>query len=376
LFLGYEELSRKTSLVDIRALKNISILQGCHLYCVKDCHANTYIQNLIKYDVLPSYDRTDRCLHLINREEESSKVSSVVSVSKPDYVEKMPFKSLPPKGESKKSKKKKKRCKRREETVSSPKHVAPIIDYDNSDLDDVSMPVTYVSDHDWEKHSTFDIENLFGTNSENYKLNNCCTISTIHVPSNDDMFDEYALQNSRSLAYDDTKPLVYDGYDDEYNIFSSPIFKEKISYDYNMLPIFDDYGDENNYSIESAPTTIVHVGSINSFMHVAHERDVLSDSYVSSIHDATESYYERGKHDLMNLNNIEFPLFLLEFLKLYLFCLPMLFAFRFHDLSFYKTIFHKKRFRFKCVSYLLFDALSCFKFLYSAFALSSFMPPI
>jgi hypothetical protein len=55
----------------------------------------------------------------------------IVSVSKPDYVErmpfppkdyveKMPFKSLTPKGESKKSKKKKKkRCKRREETVSS-----------------------------------------------------------------------------------------------------------------------------------------------------------------------------------------------------------------------------------------------------------------
>jgi hypothetical protein len=172
---------------------------------------------------LPSYDRTNICFHLINREEESSKVSSVLSVSKPDYVEKMPFKSLPPKGGSKKSKKKKKkRSKRREEMVSSPKHVAPIIDYDNSNLDDVPMPVTYVSDHDWEKHSTFDIENLFGTDSKNYKVNNYCTISTIHVPSYDDMFDEYALQHSCSLAYDDTKPLVYDGYDDEYNIFSSP----------------------------------------------------------------------------------------------------------------------------------------------------------
>jgi hypothetical protein len=99
----------------------------------------------------------------------------------------MSFKSLPPKGESKKSKKKKKkkkknkRSKRREETVSFPKHIAPIINYDNSDLDDVLMPVTYVSDHDWEKHSTFDIENLFGINSENYEINNCCTISTIHV---------------------------------------------------------------------------------------------------------------------------------------------------------------------------------------------------
>jgi hypothetical protein len=63
-------------------------------------------------------------------------------------VEKMPFKSLPPKGESKKSMKKKKRSKRREDTVSSPKRYDPAIYYDNSDWDDVPMPVTYVSDHD------------------------------------------------------------------------------------------------------------------------------------------------------------------------------------------------------------------------------------
>jgi hypothetical protein len=44
------------------------------------------------------------------------------------------------------------------------------------------------------------------------------------VPSYDDMFDEYALRNSCSLACDDTKPLVYDGYDNEYNVFSSPTF--------------------------------------------------------------------------------------------------------------------------------------------------------
>jgi hypothetical protein len=113
---------------------------------------------------LPSYDRTNRCFYLINREEESSKVSSVASVSKPDYVEKMPFppkgyvekmpfKSLPPKGESKKSmkkkkkkKKKKKRSKRREDMVPSPKRYDPAIDYDNSDWDDIPMHVTYVSD--------------------------------------------------------------------------------------------------------------------------------------------------------------------------------------------------------------------------------------
>jgi hypothetical protein len=60
-----------------------------------------------------------------------------------------------------------------------------------------------------------------------------------------------------------------------------------------MPPIFDDYGDENNYFVEFAPTTIakndyVHVVSINSFMHVAHVKNVLCDNYiVNSIHDAT-----------------------------------------------------------------------------------------
>jgi hypothetical protein len=155
------------SLVDMSAFDINSILHGYHLYYVKDFHANTYIQNVIKDDALPKYDRTNMCFILINEKEESSKVSSVVSVDKPGYVEKLPFKPLPPKEEKKKKnkKKKKRRSKRREETVSSPKHVAPIIVFDEFELDDVLMPITYSSDHDWEKHATFDIENLFGTNS-------------------------------------------------------------------------------------------------------------------------------------------------------------------------------------------------------------------
>jgi hypothetical protein len=127
--LACEEISRKIALIDMNDVDINSTLHGCHLYCAKDCLANTYIQNLIKLHILPSYNRTDRCFYLINREEESSKVSSVVSVSKQEYVEKMSFKSLPPKGERKKSmKKKKKRSKRREDTVSSPKRYDPAID--------------------------------------------------------------------------------------------------------------------------------------------------------------------------------------------------------------------------------------------------------
>jgi hypothetical protein len=112
------------------------------------------------------------CFVLINEKEESSKVSSIVSDNKPGYVEKLPFKPLPLKEGKKKKKKKKKRSKRREEMVSSPKHVAPIIVFaDESELDDDHMHVTYSSDHDWEKHTTFDIENLLVTNSENDDIN-------------------------------------------------------------------------------------------------------------------------------------------------------------------------------------------------------------
>jgi hypothetical protein len=226
LFLGCEELPRKTSLVDMSAFDMDSFLQGFHLYCFDNYRANTYIQNVIKDDALPKYDRTNMCILLINEKEESSKVSFIVSVIKPGYVEKLPFKPLPPK--------EKKKCKRREETVSSPKHVAPIIVFDESELDDVPMPDTYSSDHDWKKHTTFDIENLFGTNSENYEVNNCCTINAIHVSSNSDMFtNEHTLEDSYSIAYDD--------YKDEYDIFSPPTIEEKTRYDYNMPPISDDY---------------------------------------------------------------------------------------------------------------------------------------
>jgi hypothetical protein len=191
------------------------------------------------------------------------------------------------------------------------------------------------------------------------------------------MFDQDALQNSCSLAYDDTKPLVYDGYDDVYNIFSLPTFEEKINYGYNMPPVFDDYGDENNYSVGSAPTTIVHVGSINYFMHVAHDRDVLSDNYiVNSIHDATESYRERGKHGLKNLNNIEFPLSMLQIFKWHLIYLSMFATMCLVDVFSYKIPMHRKWFRSKCVSYFLFNALSCLNFHYGTFALSSFRAPM
>jgi hypothetical protein len=143
-----------------------------------------------------------------------------------------------------------------------------------------------------------------------------------------------------------------------------------------MPPIIDDYGDENNidsYVVEFAPTKInkndyAYVWSINSFMHVAHDKRVLCDSFiVNFIHDSTGSYYERVKHGFKHLNNIKFSLFMLKILKLHLFCIPMLITMCFLHLFSYKIPMHRKWVGLKCVSYLLFDALSYFKFFSGAY---------
>src|SRR3954466_7426354 len=136
-----------------------------------------------------------------------------------------------------------------------------------------------------------------------------------------------------------------------------------------MPPIFDDYGDENNndiYFVEFSPTTInkndyAYVESNNYYMHVAHAKNFLCDSYiVNFIKDATKSYYERGKHGFMHLNNIKFPLFMLKILKLHLFCFPMLVALCFFDLFSYKIPMHRKWVRLKSVLNFLLDVLFYF----------------
>jgi hypothetical protein len=168
-------------------------------------------------------------------------------------------------------------------------------------------------------------------------------------------FDEHDIfcppSTEEKVHFDDTMPPIYDDYNDEYDIFSPPTIEDKIRYDYNMPPIFDDYGDESNidsYIVEFAPTMInkddyAYVGSINSFMHVDHDKDVLCDSYiVNFVHDATKSYYERGKYGFVHLKNIKFPLFMLKILKLHLFYLPLLVTMCLFDLFSYKIPMHRK----------------------------------
>ena len=159
------------------ALDINSVLHGCLSYCINNCHTNTYIQNILEDDTLPKYDRTAVCFELINVKEESSQVSSIVSGNKSGYVEKPPFKPLPPKeGNEEKEKKKKKGMKKKkrgnkkkevtayprmyEITIGNRKYVASNdYYYDNeSEYNDLPMPFTYISDHDLEEHTTFDTE--------------------------------------------------------------------------------------------------------------------------------------------------------------------------------------------------------------------------
>src|SRR3954453_19894857 len=112
LFLGCEELSRKTYLLDMSSFDTNSILQGCHLHCVDKSRTNPYLEKNIKDVPLPKYERTNTYFTLINEREESSQVSSIVS--KPGYLVELPFMPLPPK-EGKKKKKTKKEEEEEEE---------------------------------------------------------------------------------------------------------------------------------------------------------------------------------------------------------------------------------------------------------------------
>ena len=131
------------------------------------------------------------------------------------------------------------------------------------------------------------------------------------------------------------------------------LLRKKVYYDYDMPPIYDDYNDD----YDSFTPTITNEKDFtyvesndNNCMHVDFCKNFYCDSYIIKFpYDATESYYERGKHGSKYLNSIKSPLFMLKVLKLHLFCLPMLVTLCFNDLFSYKIPMHRKRVRFKCV---------------------------
>ena len=99
-------------------------------------------------------------------------------------------------------------------------------------------------------------------------------------------------------------------------------------------------------------------------MLVGHEKNALCDGYIFEfIHDSTENYYEGGTYACSNCNNIEFPLYVLKVLKLYLFFLPMLVDSCSHKFFAHKIPMHMKWVRLKSASHILHDALFMFQFL-------------
>ena len=179
-------------------------------------------------------------------------------------------------------------------------------------------------------------------------------------------FDEHDIFSPPSIEekifFDDTLPPIYDDYNDS-TLLVPPVMEDKFDYDYNMPPIFDD-----SYFVEFAPTTTnkidyAYVGSSNYFMHETHDKNALCDSYiVEFVHDATENLYERGKYGCRNFHVTKTPLYVLKFLKLHLFYLPMLVILLFMNLFIYKIPMHRKHVRLKCVLNLPLDALFCFKY--------------
>ncbi|KAK1678776.1 hypothetical protein QYE76_039624 [Lolium multiflorum] len=124
------------------------------------------------------------------------------------YADKPPFKPLPPEegNEEKEKEKKKKGTKKKKKnkgnkkkevtayprvyeiTIGNRKYVAPDDYCDNeSEYDDLPMPFTYISNHDLNEHTTFDIANLWEINSENDDDNDCHSVSAIHASSHNDI---------------------------------------------------------------------------------------------------------------------------------------------------------------------------------------------
>ena len=82
---------------------------------------------------------------------------------------------------------------------------------------------------------------------------------------------------------------------------------------------------------------------------------------VEFIHDSTENYYEGGTYACRNCNNVKFPLYVLQVLKLCLFYLPMQVDSCSHKLFAHKIPMHKLV-RLKSASHMLHDAPVMFQF--------------
>ena len=154
-------------------------------------------------------------------------------------------------------------------------------------------------------------------------------------------------------------PPIYDDYCDDTYALKNNDNNETCHLDFN-------FQSHDSYLVQFAPTIIhekkfAYVESNKNSMLVDHEKNALCDGYiVEFIHDATENYYERGTYACRNCNNVKFPLYVLQFLKLCLCYLPMLVDYCSHKLSAHKIPTHRKRVRLKCAVICLMMLSLCF----------------
>jgi hypothetical protein len=134
----------------------------------------------------------------------------------------------------------------------------------------------------------------------------------------------------------------------------SPIYLESVQSCYKIVK--SGFGEV--MTLSNADPTILESDKI--YVLVDHEKHASCDSYiVEFVHDATENYYERGKYGCQNFHVAKSPPSMLKVLKFSLFYLPMLVTLCFNDLFICKIPMHRKWVRFKCVLYMLLDALFC-----------------
>ena len=221
---------------------------------------------------------------------------------------------------------------------------------------------------------------MFGTISLNYEHDcNVVRMNSLNIHDANDMqshklgeamFDEDDIfcppSFDEQIYYDEGMPPIYDDYCDDTYAIKNKDNHETCHHDFNFQL---DYASHDSYFVEFAPTTIdenkfAYVESSKFSMLVDHENNALCGGYIFEfIHDATENYYEGGIYACRNCNNIKFPLYMLEVLKLCLFCLPMLVDYCSHKLFSCKIPTHRKWLRLKCASHMLHDSLFMFQFL-------------
>ena len=79
--------------------------------------------------------------------------------------------------------------------------------------------------HEWDNDdTTYNLETIFGTNSENDYINNCYAISSTHLPSNNDM-ESFKLRD--------------DGFENTFAIYNV-MFENYFASNYNCPSAYDD----------------------------------------------------------------------------------------------------------------------------------------